>query len=170
LIERRGAILMPAIAYTRAVRRKFQPRCGAALLVLWFIAPAPVRAADYRVGDLVVAQPWSRPTPPVATVGAVYFSMTNVGHKADRLMGISTPIAGKVEMHESLRVQGMVQMRAVTSIECLPGQTVKSEPGGLHVMLLDLSHPLVTGVEFPLLLHFRDAGTVTVQVQVGARE
>jgi copper(I)-binding protein len=117
-----------------------------------------------------VAQPWSRPTPPGATVGAVYFSVTNVGSKADRLIAISTPIAGKVQMHESRQVQGVVQMRAVTSIECLPGQTVKSQPGGLHVMLLDLTQPLAAGAQFPLLLQFRDAGTLTVQVQVGARE
>jgi hypothetical protein len=136
------------------------------LLVLWFIAPARVAAADYRAGDMVVAQAWSPPTPPAATVGAVYFSMTNVGGRADRLMAISTPIAAKVEMHESRTVQGMIQMRAVASIECLPRQTVKSEPGGLHVMLLDLTRPLAAGAQFPLLLHFRDAGTLTAQVQV----
>jgi hypothetical protein len=138
------------------------------LLVLWLIAQTPVLAVDYRAGDMVVAQAWSRPTPPVATVGAVYFTMTNLGRKADRLMAISTPVAGKVEMHESRKVQGMVQMRAVTSIECLPGQSVKSEPGGLHVMLLDLTHPLAAGAQFPLLMRFRDAGTVTVIVQVSA--
>jgi periplasmic copper chaperone A len=152
------------------VRRIFQPGCGAALLALCLIARVPVQAADYRIADLVVAHAWSRPTPPAATVGAVYFSMSNVGRKADSLVGISTPIAGKVEMHESRKVQGMVLMRAVTSIECLPGQTVKSEPGGLHVMLLDLTRPLAAGAEFPLLMHFRDAGTLMVQVQVGAPE
>jgi copper(I)-binding protein len=136
------------------------------LLVLWFIAPARAEAADYRAGDMVVAQAWSPPTPPAATVGAVYFSMTNAGRKADRLMAISTPIAAKVQMHESRKVRGMIQMRAVASIECLPGQTVKSEPGGLHVMLLDLTRPLAAGAQFPLVLRFHDAGTLTVQVQV----
>ena len=140
------------------------------LLVLWFIAPTRVAAADYRAGDMVVAQAWSPPTPPVATVGAVYFSMTNAGRKADRLMAISTPIAANVQMHESRKVQGMIQMRAVASIECLPGQTVKSEPGGLHVMLLGLTRPLAAGAQFPLLLQFRDAGTLTVQVRVGGGE
>jgi copper(I)-binding protein len=138
------------------------------LLVLCVIARTPAHAVEYRSGDMVVAQPWSRPTPPVATVGAVYFSLTNVGRKSDRLIAISTPLAGKVEMHESRKVQGMVQMRAVTSIECLPGQTVKSEPGGLHVMLLALNRPLAAGAEFPLLLRFRDAGTLAVQVHVGS--
>jgi copper(I)-binding protein len=133
-------------------------------------AQAPPQAADYRAGDMVVAQPWSRPTPPVATVGVAYFSMTNVGGKADSLIAVSSPIARKVEIHESRTVQGMVQMRAVTAVECPPGATVKIEPGGLHVMLLDLSRPLAAGTEFPLSLRFRDAGVLTVQVRVGAAE
>jgi copper(I)-binding protein len=161
---------VPTIAYTRAVRRIIQPRSCAALLVLWFIAQTPVLAVDYRAGDMIVAQPWSRPTPPVATVGAVYFTITNLGRKADRLIAITTPVAAKVEMHESRKVHGMIQMRAVTSIECLPGQTVKSEPGGLHVMLLNLTHPLAAGTQFPLMMRFRDAGTVTAIVRVGAPE
>jgi copper(I)-binding protein len=149
--------------------------CAAALLVLVFLVHVPARAAEsraaeYRAGNLVVTGPWSRPTPPVATVGAVYFSMANVGRTADRLIAISTPIARKVEIHEDHNVQGTVQMRAVESVECPPGVTVKAEPGGLHVMLLDLVRPLVAGMEFPLSLRFRDAGVLTVQVAVGARE
>jgi copper(I)-binding protein len=57
-------------------------------------------------------------------------------------------------------------MRPVESIECPPGVTVKIEPGGLHVMLLGLTHPLVAGTKFPLTLRFRDAGSMTVQVVV----
>jgi periplasmic copper chaperone A len=160
------------------MRQSHQRALGVAWLVLWLAAQAqahaqaqaPVPAAEYRAGDLVVAQPWSRPTPPVATVGAVYFSLTNVGRKADRLMSISSPIASNVEIHESRQVQGIVQMRALTALECPPGATVKSEPGGLHVMLLGLSRPLLAGMEFPLSLRFRDAGVLTVLVRVGERQ
>jgi periplasmic copper chaperone A len=106
----------------------------------------------------------------MVAAGAVYFSVTNTGPKADLLTSISSPIAHEVEIHESRRVQGVVQMRPVASVTCPPGVTVKSEPGGLHIMLLGLSSPLVAGAEFPLSLHFRDAGVLTVQVRVGARE
>jgi periplasmic copper chaperone A len=153
-----------------SVRQKLQRGCGVLWLVLCSMAQSPAQAADYRAGDMVVARPWSRPTPPVATVGVAYFSMTNAGSKADSLVAISSPIARKVEIHESRTVQGIVQMRAVSSVECPPGVTVKIEPGGLHVMLLDLTRPLAAGTEFPLSLRFRDAGVLTVQVRVGAGE
>jgi copper(I)-binding protein len=61
-----------------------------------------------------------------------------------------------------------MQMRPVESLECPPGLT-KIEPGGLHVMLLGLTHPLAAGTAFPLTLRFRDAGSLTVQVVVADR-
>jgi periplasmic copper chaperone A len=141
-----------------------------AILFLWLIAQAPVHATEYRAGTLVVSQPWSPPTPPVASVGAVYFSITNGGPKADQLLSVDTPIARVVEIHESREVQGSIRMREVPSVECPPGATVKIAPGGLHVMLLGLTRPLTAGMTFPASLHFRDAGVINVQVQVAARE
>ena len=128
------------------------------------------RSGDQKAGDLTIKDPWSRPTPPIASVGAVYLSITNAGPKADRLLTVSSPMARQAEIHESRVVNGTVEMRPVESIECPPGATVRIEPGGLHVMLLGLAHPLAAGTTFPLSLRFRDAGSVTVQVAVDARQ
>jgi copper(I)-binding protein len=136
---------------------------------LLLLANASARSGDYKAGNLTVTDPWSRPTPPVASVGAVYFSITNAGRKADRLLAISSPVARQAEIHESRVVHGTVEMRPVDSLECPPGVTVRIEPGGLHVMLLGLTHPLMAGTEFPLSLRFRDAGSMTIQVKVDAR-
>jgi copper(I)-binding protein len=63
----------------------------------------------------------------------------------------------------------MVGTRPVTSLDVPPGATVKSDPGGLHVMLTGLLHPLMPGTDFPLSLHFRGAGVIQVTVVVAAR-
>ena len=146
-------------------RRGHDAAYGAALAVLLLLAVS-ARSGDYKAGNLAITDPWSRPTPPIASVGAVYFSITNAGRKADRLLAIGSPIARQAEIHESRVVNGTVEMRPVESIECPPGATVRIEPGGLHVMLLGLTHPLAAGTTFPLSLRFRDAGSVTVQVAV----
>jgi periplasmic copper chaperone A len=152
-----------------ASRRGHDAAHGAALAVLLLLAMS-ARSGDYKVGNLAITDPWSRPTPPIASVGAVYFSITNASRKADRLLAISSPIARQAEIHESRVVNGTVEMRPVESIECPPGATVRIEPGGLHVMLLGLTHPLAAGTTFPLSLRFRDAGSVTVQVAVASRQ
>ena len=149
-------------------------RFGAAMLSVGLLAqmPAPkhAQAADDRPGGLVVLRPWSPPTPPAATVGVVYFSIANQGARADRLLDISSPVARKVEVHETRMEGGMVGMRPVTSVEVPAGSTVRSEPGGLHAMLIGLAHPLMAGTDFPLSLHFRDAGVIGVKVVVASRE
>ena len=57
-------------------------------------------------------------------------------------------------------------MRPAGQIVIAPGQTVTAEPGGLHVMLTGLKKPLVAGTRVPLVLTFRHAGAITVQVDV----
>src|SRR6202035_2369279 len=90
----------------------------AALLCLWFVVqPQAVlcaQAAESRVGNLIVTEARARPTPPGISVGAVYFSVENSGRTADRLLSVSTPVAGKVELHESHLVNGVMAMREVT--------------------------------------------------------
>jgi copper(I)-binding protein len=147
-----------------------KPNAYTALLCLWLIAqlPAQVRAQtpEAHLGNLIITDARARPTPPGISVGAVYFSITNGGPTADQLLWVDTPAANKVELHESRTVQGVVEMRPVTAVECPPGKTVRAAPGGLHVMLLGLAAPLAAGSELLVSLHFRDAGVLRLKVPV----
>lgn len=140
------------------------------MLCLWFAAqtPAQIHAnpAEWRIQNLIVTEVRARATPPAVSVGAIYFSITNAGAQADRLLSVSTPAADKVEVHESRTAHGVVEMRAVPWVECPPGATVKSEPGALHVMLIGLTQPLKLGTEIPVSLQFRDAGVLQLKVPV----
>jgi periplasmic copper chaperone A len=142
----------------------------AATVLLVMVGAGVSPAADYTAGKLVISQPWSRPTPPVATSGVVYLSIANRGPKADRLLTVSTPVARSAEIHESRSVGAMVEMRQLAAVDCPPNATVKIEPGGLHIMLMGLSRPLAAGADFPLTLRFQEAGALTVQVHVSERE
>ena len=82
------------------------------------------------------------------------------------LIGASSPAAGQVEMHQTRIVDGMVRMRPLTEVLIAPGATVNIEPGGIHLMLVDLKAPLERGKSTPLVLEFRDAGKITVQLSV----
>ena len=60
-------------------------------------------------------------------------------------------------------------MRPVDSIELPAGEAVKLEPGGYHIMLLDLVKPLEVGQSIDVTLTFDKAGekTVTAEVREG---
>lgn len=137
-------------------------------LVLLIALALPATAQNSQLGALVIGRPWSRPTAPGMPMGVAYLSITNTGKQADALIAASTPIAARVEMHQTTITAGVARMRPVESITITPGSTVRIEPGGIHLMLVDLKAPLQSGARFPLDLTFREAGRITVQVDVGA--
>lgn len=135
-----------------------------ALIGVLFI-PAAVTGSETS-GRLTVNNAWARATPPGSSVGGAYFTIVNRGQQADTLVSVSSPVAATVEMHRTTIESGLSRMRPAGQIVIAPGQTVKAEPGGLHVMLMGLKSPLVAGTQVPLVLKFQQAGAVTVRVAI----
>lgn len=105
-------------------------------------------------------------TPPGSKVAAVYLEVTAA--QPDRLLGASTPVAARVEIHTTSEVDGVMRMRPIESAQVTPDEPLKLEPGGMHLMLMELEEPLRMHAQFPLTLHFQHAGEVRVEVQVVA--
>jgi iron complex outermembrane recepter protein len=127
-------------------------------------------AHQYELGTLVIGHPWSRPTAPGMPMGVAYLSITNAGKSADALVAASSPAAARVEFHQTTLSDGVARMRPLAEIAIAPGATVKIEPGGIHVMLAGLKEPLLPGKSVPLVLEFRVAGKITVELSVEARD
>lgn len=134
------------------------------LIPLWFFAlPAWAQVS--------VDKPWTRATPPGAKVGAGFMQLRNAG-AADRVVGAATPVAGRVEMHVTLREGEVMKMREVTSFEVPAGGSFELKPGGAHLMLVDLRRPLKKGEKVPLTLKLEKGGELKAELTVeelGAR-
>jgi copper(I)-binding protein len=127
-------------------------------------------ARDYVVQQLHIDEPYARPTPPGARTGAAYFTIRNAGTTADRLVRVTTPVAASAELHSMTMDGNLMRMRSVPALDVPPGGTVALAPGGYHLMLDGLAHPLSTGGEVPLTLTFEKAGAVDVVAPVEARD
>jgi periplasmic copper chaperone A len=124
-------------------------------------------AEDVKAGDLVISQAWSRATPNGAKIGAGYFTIENKGKAADKLVGVSGEISGRIELHEMSMNNGVMKMRAVDGgLAIDPGKTVKLAPGGYHLMMFDLKNPLKQGDKVPVTLEFEKAGKVQISLDV----
>ena len=98
---------------------------------------------------------------------AVYMMLTNPGDSPDRLISAAADVAGAVEIHESIMDGDMMRMQQVPGgIEIPANGQVELKPGGLHVMLIDLTRDLNPGETFPVTLQFEQAGAVTVEAEV----
>ena len=134
------------------------------LLLAPALTPLDAVAQEFKAGSLVINQPWSRATAGGAKVGAGYMTITNNGTQPDRLVGGSLAQAEKFEVHEMRLENNVMTMRPVPGgLEIKPGQTVKLEPGGYHVMFMQLKEPLKQGEVLKGELTFEKAGTLSVE-------
>ncbi len=131
-----------------------------------FAAPIPAVAQDAKAGSLMIEQPWARATPGQAKNGAAYMTIHNGGTAGDRLLAASAEVSQRVELHNHINNDGVMQMREVEAIEVPASGMTELKPGSFHVMFMGLSAPLKEGDSFPLTLTFEQAGDLTVTVNV----
>jgi periplasmic copper chaperone A len=141
---------------------------------------------------LTIRDARSRMSPMRAHVAAAYLTIENAGDADDALVRVevSDTIVGEAEIHETYEIEDdaaeddegmhgggqtdddaadaapMMGMREIPRIEIPAGETVVLEPGGLHVMLLEVVDDLEPGSVYELTLVFERAGPVTVTVDV----
>jgi hypothetical protein len=143
-----------------------------ALLLAFGADAASMRATfahDYKVGPLEIKHPWSRATPKGASVAGGYLTVVNTGTTSDRLIGGSSAVAGRFEIHQMRTIDGVMQMRALPAgIEIKPGQAVELKPGSFHLMFMPLKRPLETGERVKGTLVFEKAGTIEVEYAIEA--
>lgn len=114
---------------------------------------------------LVIDDLWAHPGEP-GDHSAVYMTITNEGDADDTLIAAATTVA-TTELHESMEHEDhVVSMEHVHEVPIPAGETVLFEPGGLHIMLMDLAEELATGDTFDLTLTFAKSGEVVVEVTV----
>lgn len=122
--------------------------------------PTPTGAAAAPA----VSGAWVRPAAKGGQ-SAAYMAITGAG-QADALTGVSATFAASADVHETTSMSGMMGMSHVDKIDVPAGQTVKLEPGGYHVMLMNLNAELKAGETVELTLTFRNAGKVTIKAEV----
>lgn len=123
-------------------------------------------AEPLAVGDLVVEQAWARASIGTARLAAAYLTVTNGSTEPDRLLEVTSPVAGMATIHAVTEEGGVSAMRPAGELEIAPGTSLVLEPGGLHVMLMDLREPLIEGDTVRLDLVFERNGAVAIDAAV----
>lgn len=95
---------------------------------------------------------WVRAMPPFQTNSAGYLSITNRGEVAVAIVGASSNVADKVEMHATRKVDGLMRMEPMDVLVVAPGERAELAPGGTHLMLIGLAFRLVPGDDVSICL------------------
>lgn len=121
-------------------------------------------------GDLSVSDPFVPLAPPGVMAHAAYFTLTNTGSSARQLVGVNAKGYAMAHIHRSEVTDGVAAMSSVDEVTISPGQTVTFSHGGLHVMLMHPSVPLVQGDTIALSLQFANGETLTVSADIRRRD
>ncbi len=122
---------------------------------------------DVKAGDLTIATPVIKATPPNAPVSGGYMNIGNSGMAGDRLVAGSADFAAKVEIHEMAMDGDVMKMRPVEGgLEIPAGGSVELKPGGYHVMFIGLKEQMKPGEKRKAKLVFEKAGEVEIEFDV----
>ena len=125
--------------------------------------------ADWQIGDLTIAAPYSRATLPNAPVAGGFLTITNNGAADDRLIAAASDIAGHMEIHEmAMNGDVMTMHELANGLPISAGETVELQPGGYHLMFMELQQPLVEGETVEVTLTFERADEITVPLSIQA--
>ncbi len=133
-----------------------------AAAAIFFAAPA------FAHQGVHIENPYARTNGGIGASGAIFLEITNHADADDRLIGVGSDVAEKVEMHTHKQsADGVMQMMAVPEgfpVAALQGHALKR--GGDHIMLMGLKQDLKDGDIIHLTLTFEKAGVVEVDVPV----
>ncbi|THC40748.1 copper chaperone PCu(A)C [Massilia sp. Mn16-1_5] len=120
------------------------------------------------LAQVTVLEPWVRATVPQQKAAGAFMRVQSAN--AARLVGVSTPVAGRAELHEMAMENNTMRMRQVDAVELPAGKPVDLASGGYHVMFFDLKRQLKEGESVPVTLVVEDAAkkksSVTVEAKV----
>ncbi|MEP3436195.1 MAG: copper chaperone PCu(A)C [Hoeflea sp.] len=131
----------------------------AIVVALWAGASPTLAEESVRLSDA-----WARASVLASRPVASYLTIESAVE--DRLLGVTTPVAGHVMIHVVEKDGDVSRMKHIETLELPTGERITLAPGGMHLMLMGLQDKLSEGTTFPMTLSFENAGEITVEVSV----
>jgi copper(I)-binding protein len=139
---------------------------------LKFRSPALLAAAALLAGgcqreprSIRIEDAWVRLSPVKGEPSAAYFRIEG-GAEGTKLLGLSSPMVRRVELHESMTAGGMSRMKPLKDVDFDYQGRIRFEPGGKHAMLFGLNKAVKEGSSLALTFAFNVAPPVTVDAEV----
>lgn len=116
--------------------------------------------------NITVQDPYVRLAPPNAPATGAFMVIKNTGDKDVKVLKADNPASRVTELHTHLNENGVMKMRPVAAIEVKAKGQAVLQPGGLHVMMIDLKAPMKEGDVVPITLSFDDGSSKQVDAKV----
>lgn len=134
--------------------------------MLKLFAASLLASAALLAQSVTVSGEYVREVPPNMPNSAAFMLLKNDTDAPVSLVSAASDTAATVELHEHALVDGMMQMRQIPKIDVPAHGTTSLQPGGLHVMLIGLTHKLKSGENVAITLTFSNGETIDIKAPV----
>ncbi len=122
---------------------------------------------SFAESKVVVEGAWVGEVPPSSPVAAAYMTIKNEGTADDKLLSVTSSIAGSTMIHQTMIDEQSVASMNMIGVLVIPaGKSVVLKPGGTHIMLMDLKEPVTGKGKIELDLKFENAGEMKIEAPV----
>ena len=119
--------------------------------------------------QISISKAYIRQVPPGTPNTAAYMHI--ISTKNNRLIKVSGSIAEHIELHQhNTNQDGIMQMRPVNAINLPADTSIKLQPGGSHIMLLNLNQSIKPGDRFSFTFYFNKGKPITRAIEVRTPE
>ncbi len=126
----------------------------------------PAAAADITFNGITITCPWTEATRTGVTIAPVYMNIRTSAAVADRLSEAISDLSERIEIYTYARIAGVLQRQPLPNIAIDPGVLVQLQPGGLHLLMVELKEPIVADIPFKIWVKFDNAGGFEVELDV----
>jgi len=119
-----------------------------------------------HAADLVVKNAWVRLSPPVVNNSAAYMVVQNPSTENVKLIGVSCDAAASAGIHTMHMDGNRMVMHPENEVDIPAKGEAQFKPGGSHVMLMGLKHPLKEGEIVKIVFHLSNNESLTVSAPV----
>ncbi|OPG02374.1 copper chaperone PCu(A)C [Microbispora sp. GKU 823] len=123
-------------------------------------SPTAAQASASAAAPLSIGDPWVKTAR--SGMSAAFATLVNTTGEEVTVVAASTPVSPSVELHEVVGDGGTTTMRRKQGGFVIPaGGRHVLQPGGDHIMLMDVRTPVEPGAEVPFTLTLKDGRTVS---------
>ena len=108
---------------------------------------------------------WARATLPGRQMTAIYGQLASKSLPI-RVTGMRSNLSKAIELHETMMIDGKMRMSQIDLPSLEPGKPLLLKPGGTHLMVFGLEHPLIEGDELLLEIEVETGEIYSIPVQV----
>ncbi len=133
--------------------------------VVMAMLASPSAAKDYRLGSLVISDPYAVRPDPGGPVN-VYMTVKNESDSIERIIEAYASSASRSELHQQAKTGDPESLQELDSIDVPAGGKLDLKPGAYHIVLFGMPGTLNVGDRIPLQIEFEFAGRANIEAVV----